>query len=87
MPQFSKLPHAVIIGMQAPKDWQKTLVERMKKRGDSLDTIQKRLALIIRDSADLSAHKMTVNRHGRYFIIEDDTTIGEEIIPWLEGLL
>ena len=87
VPQFSALPHIVIVGMQAPDDWKPLLTERMQKRGDDEATIQKRLGLITKDIADLRSHKDIVEAHGKYFIIKNDTTIGAHIIPWIVGLL
>ena len=87
IPQVSKLDHAVIIGMQAPTDWKSLLIQRMRARGDSEETIAKRLTLIAKDIKDLSAHKAITEAHGKYFVIQDDTTIEAEIIPWIETLL
>lgn len=87
VPQFSELKHTVIVGMQAPENWQTMLVLRMKQRGDSTGTTKKRLKLIVKDVADLEAHKDIIKRHGRFFVIENDRTIPDEILPWIKNLL
>jgi guanylate kinase len=87
IPQFSALPHVVIIGMQAPVNWQDMLVERMKHRGDTPETIKKRLQLIKKDVAELEQNKELCQKHGRFFVIKDDLTVEKEILPWLETLL
>lgn len=84
IPQFSALTHTVIVGMQAPKDWKNLLVTRMERRGDTQETIQKRLKLIAKDNADMELHKKIVQKHGNFFIIQNDKTIPEEILPWLK---
>ena len=87
LPQFSSIPHIIIVGMQAPNDWQKILVPRMKSRGDSPETIEKRLQLISKDNSDLQKNMTLVNQHGKLFTIRDDKTIPDEIVPWLEQFI
>lgn len=87
IPQFSALEQAVIVGLQAPDDWQSMLVERMKKRGDNQQTIQKRLQLIIKDSSDLLTNKSLVNQTGKYFTISDDEVIPRQVLPWIADRL
>ncbi len=87
IPQFSKLDHAVIIGMQAPENWQEILVERMERRGDSPETIKKRLHMITKDRANLAKYTDMTNQHGKLFTIINNQTIPCEIVPWIEDFL
>ena len=73
--------------MQPPTDYLKLLESRMSSRGDSRETITKRLELIARDKDDLEKYFALVKKSGAYFIIEDDETVPEQIIPWITKLL
>jgi len=85
--KVSKLPHAVIVGLQAPDNWESLLVQRMKNRGDSEKTIETRKKLISKDVIDLENNKKTVETHGVYFMINDNNTISQQVIPWLDEKL
>lgn len=87
IPQFYKIKHVIIVGMQPPTDYLKLLESRMSSRGDSRETITKRLELIARDKDDLEKYFALVKKSGAYFIIEDDETVPEQIIPWITKLL
>ena len=60
------------------------LEKRMQQRGDSQETIQKRLVRIKRDMVDLEAYSSVMNDNGKVFYIHDDKTIPGEVIPWIE---
>jgi guanylate kinase len=83
IPQFSELEHGMLIGMQPPADWRQLLVGRMKQRGDSSETIDKRLVMIEKDYDDLELNKAIVAQHGAFFVIRDNNTVGKEILPWI----
>jgi len=81
---LSRMKHVIIVGMQAPLDWENFLVRRMVERGDSENTIKKRKVLITKDVRELHENKTIVKNHGEYFYIENDSVITGEIIPWIE---
>jgi len=83
IPQFSKIDHAIIIGMQAEDGTKKMLIDRMKDRGDSDEVIEKRPRLIDIDQDDLKKYASLTEESGAYFIIENDETIPKKIIPWI----
>ncbi len=83
IPEFTKLKHVIIIGMQAPKNNRQVLIERMKKRGDSDEIIEKRLDLIEEDTSDLEKYTFLIKKSGAFFVIENDEIIKQQIIPWL----
>ncbi len=85
--QFSKLDHVLIIGMMPREDWEQLLVARMKSRGDTPETIEKRKKLIQKDINDLVDQRQYVEKSGKMFSIYDDQAIPEDIIPWIEEKL
>ena len=87
MPQFTKMDHAVIVVMKPPENWQTLLTNRMKLRGDSAQTIEKRIPLIQKDLQDLHTALPLISAHDKIFTVVDDTTVHEQIIPWLTQTL
>lgn len=83
IPQFCTLSQGVIIGMHPPRDWEPLLTARMHARGDTSDTIIRRLDAIRQDIDDLNTHTALVEGQGKMFMIEDDTTVHDILIPWV----
>lgn len=84
---FAKMKHTLLVGMMPPNDWESMLVERMKKRGDTDETIEKRKKLIQKDINDLVEQSRYIQGSGKMFEITSDDTIQREIIPWIEKQL
>ncbi len=87
VPEFAKQENVLIIGMQAPNNWESMLEKRMFLRGDSKETIETRKGLIKKDIENLEINKSVVNSNGNYFVIKNDDTIHSEVIPWIEKSL
>lgn len=83
LPQFKTTDKLILIGLQAPSDWLTILTQRMKDRGDNKKTIIKRLRLIRKDTRDLETNRKLIENKGKLFTIKDNSTIEEEVIPWL----
>jgi len=85
--QFSRYDHAIIIAMQAPHNWEKPFTQRMKERGDTTETIKRRLGLIEKDKSDLESNKKFLRTTDFYFTVIDNSTIPKLIIPEIETSL
>ncbi len=84
IPKLARLvPRPVFVGLQAPAEWQTLLTDRMRKRGDSQETINKRLDLIENDIKLTNQHEALISQSGKLFIVEGDQTIPELVIPWI----
>jgi len=83
IPQFCAYNHVTVVGMQAPKEYQRLLTGRMRNRGDDMDTIKKRMKLISKDQEELVKNTSIINKHGIIFEVTDDNTIQNYIIPWV----
>jgi guanylate kinase len=81
--EYSKLDHVLLVGMQAPINWGKLLRNRMKDRGDSSDSIAKRISLIEKDIKDMENNRSFISKSGKYFTIENNETITVEILPFI----
>lgn len=82
--QFIGQEHITCVGLQVRLKDLPMLEKRMQQRGDSQETIQKRLVRIKRDMVDLEAYSSVMNDNGKVFYIHDDKTIPGEVIPWIE---
>ena len=81
IPRFINIPETLLVGMQAVDE--DLLESRMAERGYSEVQLQERLALIRKDQRDLAAATTYINSKGRSFVINDDNTITDEMVPWL----
>jgi hypothetical protein len=59
----------------------------MQERGDTKEIINKRIKLIQNDIQDLTVYKELVNSSGKLFIINDNDTVSEDVIPWVSEFL
>lgn len=82
--QMSELDHVMIIGLQAPPEWEEKFTLRMKRRGDKQATIKKRKLLIEKDIEDLKINNEFILKSGYTFTVKDDNTVPEVVIPWIE---
>ena len=83
VPDFSKYEHTTLVGLQAPPVWRHMLVTRLRERGDTEGIIQTRIELIEKDIQDLDTNKTLVDKHGKFFMVSDDRTVPDEVVPWL----
>ena len=87
IPEFAVLPNIMLIGMQAPPNWKDILGERMRRRGEEESAIQKRFKYQEQDIAYLKKYKDLIMQSGHCFAINDDTTVPEKVIPWIQDKL
>lgn len=87
IPKFAVLPDVVLLGLTVKNENLSLLQQRMLDRGDSLKQVKERLTLVNRDIKDLHDFNRTIGKYGRVFTVNDDKTIPEVVIPWLEEKL
>ncbi|MGH7241311.1 MAG: hypothetical protein ACREGB_03380 [Candidatus Saccharimonadales bacterium] len=83
IPQFAQLPGVKIIGLSVDPDNFEMLRTRMLARGDTDEIVENRMAQIVMDLADLTRYYELVTDHGKMFEVIDDSTVPEEVIPWI----
>lgn len=84
IPQFQSLQNILMVGLTVDVDRNLDLLEqRMSDRGYTAKQMKERLLLIRRDIADLAAQTERINGNGRVFLVKDNSTIPDEIIPWV----
>jgi guanylate kinase len=83
LPDFLDHANITTIGLQAPANYQPLLDTRMQARGDSREVRDKRQAVIKQDIRDLAALHHVIHQHGKVFVVQDDKTIPDQVIPWL----
>jgi len=83
VPEFAELPNIVFVGLRATPDNQVLLRERMLRRGDSQMVVAERMIRVKIDLDDLEVVRDTIAQRGRIFTVDDDTTIPEQVIPWI----
>lgn len=77
----------VIILLQPSEEFLSSIEERLVSRGDSSQIIKDRRSYIKRDTDDINSFKMPHSVRGKTFIIKDDATIPNIVIPWIEAQL
>lgn len=87
LPQFASLPEVTLIGLSVEPGKFDLLRDRMRQRGDSDAVVASRLQQVAIDTAELQSQRSLVEQHGKLFSIEDDSTIPEQVIPWVLQLV
>lgn len=83
LPVFAKQKDVLMVGLQAPPNFETMSEERMMQRGDSLKVREARRPFIRRDIEDLRRLQPLVNRSGKLFRVKDDSTIPTQVLPWI----
>jgi len=87
LPQFTHLPNVYFVGLTLDSKKLNLLKKRMLARGDSEEKANQRLPIIKKDLADLKKLEKLVTGNGKLFTVEDDKTLPDQVIPWIETLL
>lgn len=87
IPQFAQLPEVKIIGLSVDPDNFGMLRTRMLARGDTSEIVENRMAQIVMDLTDLTRYYELVTGHGKMFEVIDDTTVPEQVIPYILDLV
>jgi guanylate kinase len=83
LPKLLQNKEMIVVGLQAPPNYKALLDTRMQARGDSPKARAARQPFIERDIQDINNILPLINKHGGVFLVEDDSTIPDEVIPWL----
>lgn len=86
LPRFKNLQNVYFVGLIVSKNHLDILQRRMIRRGDSPAKVSERIPLIKKDISDLLLHEDLVNRSGKMFMIENDQTIHDAVIPWIKQM-
>ena len=87
IPHFAQIPGVKIIGLSVDPDNFGMLRDRMLARGDTAEIVENRMAQIVMDLADLTRYYELVSEHGKMFEVTDDTTVPEQVIPYILNLI
>ena len=83
LPDSLTLGRPLILALTVSQGSMQLLIDRMTTRGASPKNIQRRLKYIHQDIADIDKYRDIINQRGKIFIINDDTTIKTQVLPWL----
>ncbi len=86
-PQFAEIKNCLLIGMQPPDNYESLLIDRMKRRGDNIETINKRIDFIQRDIQDLKSNSKLISNEGKIFTVNNDSSVFTDVLPWIENKL
>ncbi len=87
IPKFIHIPGLYLIGMTLNNNGVEILKKRMIDRGDSHKTVHERTKLISKDVQDLESVRPLIEKFGKIFKILDNSTIHEDVIPWIKSSL
>lgn len=85
MPQFLSLPDVITVTLTIDPAERTLLYRRMAERGDSLVSIEQRKRIIEKDIQDIEKFRKQLEAHGRIFMIKSDSTIHDEVVPWIQS--
>ena len=77
----------IIIGLYPSAEREGSIIQRLISRGDSSEIIEERKSYIARDLADMPKLKANEDIPIKMFTIKDDSSIPNQVIPWIEKLL
>lgn len=83
LPEFTAHNTALIIGLQAPEDYTELSEKRMQQRGDSMTIRKARRPFIERDIEALANLRPFIDQHGKFFQIQDNSTVPDQVVPWI----
>lgn len=86
IPRFAEEKNVVLVGLTVQVDSLPLLIERLQNRGETQEVITQRVQLMRQDIQEIERQKQTLLSHGNYFVVQNNQTIPEEVIPWLLSL-
>lgn len=85
VPKFTSLPNVYVVALVSPLEQLSNLEARMLARGDDPAKVAERLPLIKKDQAALMELKPLILSRGQVFLVENDQTIRDKVLPWIES--